>query len=128
MDLLYRRLNSQLSTKRSIADKIAIMYLGRIVEYGPAKKVFENPAHPYTNALFKAIPDENTNNDINSIIALEREVPSAINIPLGCRFHTRCPVTQEICYKEEPPVIKLSEEHEVACLLLRKNESGESLL
>ena len=103
------------------------MYLGKVVEYGPAKKVFESPAHPYTNALFKAIPDANTK-DINSIIALEGEVPSAINIPSGCRFHTRCPVALEICHKKEPPVIKLSEEHEAVCFLLKKGERGESLL
>ena len=126
-DLTYILISHDLSVVRSMADKIAIMYLGRIVEYGPAKKVFENPAHPYTNALFKAIPDVNTN-DINSIIALEGEVPSAINIPLGCRFHTRCSVVQEICYKEEPPTIRLSEEHEATCFLLRKNGSGKSLL
>lgn len=126
-NLTYILISHDLSVVKSMADKIAIMYLGKVVEYGPAKKVFESPAHPYTNALFKAIPDANTK-DINSIIALEGEVPSAINIPSGCRFHTRCPVAREICHKEEPPVIKLSEEHEAVCFLLKKGERGESLL
>lgn len=126
-NLTYILISHDLSVVKSMADKIAIMYLGKVVEYGPAKKVFESPAHPYTNALFKAIPDANTK-DINSIIALEGEVPSAINIPSGCRFHTRCPVAREICYKEEPPVIKLSEEHVAVCFLLKKGERGESLL
>lgn len=126
-NLTYILISHDLSVVKSMADKIAIMYLGKVVEYGPAKKVFESPAHPYTNALFKAIPDANTK-DINSIIALEGEVPSAINIPLGCRFHTRCPVAREICHKEEPPVIKLSEEHEAVCFLLKKGERGESWL
>jgi len=126
-NLTYILISHDLSVVKSMADKIAIMYLGKVVEYGPAKKVFESPAHPYTNALFKAIPDANTK-DINSIIALEGEVPSAINIPSGCRFHTRCPVAREICHKEEPPVIKLSEEHEAVCFLLKKGERGESWL
>jgi len=87
-ELTYILISHDLSVVKSMVDKIAIMYLGKVVEYGPAKKVFKNPAHPYTNALFKAIPDSNTK-DINSIIALEGDVPSAINIPSGCRFHTR---------------------------------------
>jgi len=118
-ELTYILISHDLSVVKSMADKIAIMYLGKVVEYGPAKEVFENPVHPYTNALFKAIPDSNTK-DIDSIIALEGEVPSAINIPSGCRFHTRCPVALEICHKKEPPVIKLSEEHETTCFLLKK--------
>ncbi len=125
--LTYILISHDLSVVKSMADKIAIMYLGKIVEYGPAGKVFENPAHPYTNALFKAIPDSNTK-DINSIIALEGEVPSAINIPAGCRFHTRCPISQKICHQKEPPVIKLSEEHEATCFFLKKGKGGKNLL
>jgi len=120
-NLTYILISHDLSVVKFMADKIAIMYLGRIVEYGPTKEVFKSPAHPYTNALFKAIPDAKTN-DISSIIALEGEVPSAINIPLGCRFHTRCPVATEICHKEEPQVIHLSKEHEAVCFLLNQGE------
>jgi len=127
LNLTYILISHDLSVVKSMVNKIAIMYLGKVIECGPAKKVFESPAHPYTNALFKAIPDADTK-DINSIIALEGDVPSAINIPSGCRFHTRCPVAMEICHKEEPPVIKLSEEHEAVCFLLKKSERGESLL
>jgi len=126
-NLTYILISHDLSVVKSMADKIAIMYLGKIVEYGPAKEVFKNPAHPYTKALFKAIPDADTK-DINSIIALEGEVPSAINIPSGCRFHTRCPVAREICHKKEPPVVKLNKEHEAVCFLLEKSKKGESLL
>jgi len=115
--LTYILISHDLSVVKSMADKIAIMYLGRIVEYGPAKEIFNTPIHPYTKALFKAIPDKNTK-EIDSIIALEGEIPSSINIPLGCRFHTRCPVAQEICCKKEPPVIKVNKDHEVVCLLL----------
>lgn len=126
-NLTYILISHDLSVVKSMADKIAIMYLGKVVEYGPAEEVFKNPTHPYTNALFKAIPNAGTK-DINSIIALEGDVPSAINIPLGCRFHTRCPVALEICHKKEPPVVKLSKEHEAVCFLLEKSKEGESLL
>ena len=126
-NLTYILISHDLSVVKSMADKIAIMYLGKVVEYGPAEEVFKNPVHPYTNALFKAIPNAGTK-DINSIIALEGEVPSAINIPSGCRFHTRCPVALEICHKKEPPVVKLSEEHEAVCFLLEKSKKGENLL
>jgi len=126
-NLTYILISHDLSVVKSMVDKIAIMYLGKIVEYGPVKKVFKNPAHPYTKALFKAIPDADTK-DINSIIALEGEVPSAINIPSGCRFHTRCPVALEICHKKEPPVVKLNKEHEAVCFLLEKSRKGKSLL
>lgn len=126
-NLTYILISHDLSVVKSMADKIAIMYLGKVVEYGPIKEVFKNPAHPYTNALFKAIPTADTK-DINSIIALEGDVPSAINIPSGCRFHTRCPVALEICHKKEPPVVKLNKEHEAVCFLLKKSKKGESLL
>jgi len=126
-NLTYILISHDLSVVKSMADKISIMYLGKVVEYGPAEEVFKNPVHPYTNALFKAIPNAGTK-DINSIIALEGDVPSAINIPSGCRFHTRCPVALEICHKKEPPVVKLSEEHEAVCFLLEKSKKGESLL
>ena len=126
-NLTYILISHDLSVVKSMADKIAIMYLGKVVEYGPAEEVFKNPTHPYTNALFKAIPNAGTK-DINSIIALEGDVPSAINIPSGCRFHTRCPVALEICHKKEPPVVKLSKEHEAVCFLLEKSKEGESLL
>jgi len=118
-NLTYILISHDLSVVKSMADKIAIMYLGKVVEYGPAKEVFKNPIHPYTNALFKAIPNAGSK-DINSIIALEGDVPSAINIPSGCRFHTRCPVALEICHKKEPPIVNLSKEHEAACFFVRK--------
>ncbi|HDK26284.1 MAG TPA: ABC transporter ATP-binding protein [Candidatus Atribacteria bacterium] len=126
-ELTYILISHDLSVVKSMADKIAIMYLGKVVEYGLAKEVFENPIHPYTNALFKAIPDSNTK-DIDSIIALEGEVPSAINIPSGCRFHTRCPIAEGICFREEPPVVKLNEDHETSCFLLKKDERRKKFI
>ncbi|WP_422444966.1 ABC transporter ATP-binding protein [Thermoanaerobacterium sp. DL9XJH110] len=120
MGLTYILISHDLSVVNYMADRIAVMYLGKIVEYGPAEKVFANPAHPYTKALFMAIPDPDTEG-IESIMTLEGNVPSAINPPAGCRFHTRCPLAGEICSKKEPPAVKLDDEHEASCFLLEKS-------
>lgn len=119
MGLTYILISHDLSVVNYMADRIAVMYLGKIVEYGPAEKVFANPAHPYTKALFMAIPDPDTEG-IESIMTLEGNVPSAINPPPGCRFHTRCPLARNICSEKEPPVVRIDDEHEVSCFLLEK--------
>lgn len=119
MKLTYILISHDLSVVNYMADKIAVMYLGKIVEYGPADKVFSNPAHPYTKALFMAIPDPEREG-IDSIVTLEGNVPSAINPPSGCRFHTRCPVATKICKEKEPPVVVLDDEHEASCFLIEK--------
>ncbi|MGB9813606.1 MAG: ABC transporter ATP-binding protein [Thermovenabulum sp.] len=119
MKLTYILISHDLSVVNYMADKIAVMYLGKIVEYGPADKVFSNPAHPYTKALFMAIPDPEREG-IDSIMTLEGNVPSAINPPSGCRFHTRCPVATKICKEKEPPLVMLDDEHEASCFLIEK--------
>ncbi|MDK2880056.1 MAG: peptide/nickel transport system ATP-binding protein [Thermoanaerobacteraceae bacterium] len=119
MGLTYILISHDLSVVNYMADRIAVMYLGKIVEYGPAEKVFANPAHPYTKALFMAIPDPETEG-LESIMTLEGNVPSAINPPPGCRFHTRCPLARNICSEKEPPVVRIDDEHEVSCFLLEK--------
>ncbi|RKL61817.1 ABC transporter ATP-binding protein [Thermoanaerobacteraceae bacterium SP2] len=119
MGLTYILISHDLSVVNYMADRIAVMYLGKIVEYGPAEKVFANPAHPYTKALFMAIPDPETEG-LESIMTLEGNVPSAINPPAGCRFHTRCPLARNICSEKEPPVVRIDDEHEVSCFLLEK--------
>ncbi|MEW9082490.1 ABC transporter ATP-binding protein [Caldanaerobacter subterraneus] len=119
LKLTYILISHDLSVVNYMADKIAVMYLGKIVEYGPAEDVFKNPAHPYTKALFMSIPDPEKEG-IESITTLEGEVPSAINPPSGCRFHTRCPVAQEICKEKEPPFILLHETHGAACFFIEK--------
>ena len=93
---------------RQVSTRIAVMYLGSIVELGSADDIFSNPSHPYTQALISAVPVP----DVGSAAARDRtvltgEVPSPINPPSGCRFHTRCPIAQERC-KSERPVL---EEH-----------------
>ena len=118
LGLTYVLISHDLGVVNYMADRIAVMYLGKIVEYGPAADVFEKAAHPYTQALFSAIPDVDTEG-MDSIITLEGEVPSAINPPQGCRFHTRCPVAKEICRREEPPRVRLGEGHEASCFFLK---------
>ncbi|MEW6624784.1 MAG: oligopeptide/dipeptide ABC transporter ATP-binding protein [Bacillota bacterium] len=119
MKLTYILISHDLSVVNYMADKIAVMYLGKIIEYGPADKIFSNPAHPYTKALFMAIPDPEKEG-IDSIMTLEGNVPSAINPPAGCRFHTRCPVATEICKEKEPPMVMIDDDHEAACFLIEK--------
>lgn len=119
LGLTYILISHDLSVVNYMSDKIMVMYLGKIVEYGRAKEVFHNPAHPYTRALFAAIPDINMEG-IDALATLEGNVPSAINPPAGCRFHTRCPEAggKEICKTEEPPMIELRGGHLAACHLL----------
>ncbi len=117
-DLTYILISHDLSVVSYMSDKIAVMYLGKIVEYGDSRKIFEDPKHPYTQALFAAIPDVDTEN-IEDIITLEGNVPSAINPPQGCRFHTRCPKAIDICFKQEPKLINIDDERLTACHILK---------
>ncbi|MGP9040084.1 ABC transporter ATP-binding protein [Cytobacillus kochii] len=99
-----------------ISDKIAVMYLGKIVELTTKEKLFSKPLHPYTEGLLSAVPlpDPMLRNKKEGVI-LEGDIPSPTNIPSGCRFHPRCPHAQEKCKNEEPTFIAHEEEHYVAC-------------
>lgn len=101
------------------ADRVAVMYLGRIVEIGTMLEVLENPQHPYTKALISVIPVPNPRLRHERII-LKGETPNPINVPSGCRFHPRCPVAIESCKASDPPNVTLSKTHQAACLLLVK--------
>ncbi|RLI66693.1 MAG: peptide ABC transporter substrate-binding protein [Promethearchaeia archaeon] len=118
-NLTFILISHDLSVVHYFSDKIAVMYLGKLVEYGESQMIFNNPKHPYTKALFAAIPDINTE-DIQNIMTLEGRVPSAINPPKGCRFHPRCPMAQEICGKEEPPAIRLNDKRIIACYFVQE--------
>lgn len=104
----------------SIADRIAVMYLGRVVEVGTADQITFNPRHPYTIALSKATPKAHPATASEAISALDGEVPSAARIPKGCRFHPRCPVAVDHCGKEDPPAVAVGPNHKAACWLLTK--------
>ncbi|RLE85529.1 MAG: oligopeptide ABC transporter ATP-binding protein, partial [Thermoprotei archaeon] len=100
-----------------ISDRIAIMYLGKIVELGNIEDVISNPYHPYSKALISAVPVPNPKRR-GKEIPIRGEVPtSPIDVPPGCRFHPRCPYAMEVCRKEEPVPKELSRGHYVACHL-----------
>lgn len=97
-----------------IADRIAVMYLGKIVEIGPTEEVLKNPAHPYTLALIQAVPSI-VKREKRKRIKITGEVPNAVNPPSGCRFHPRCPFADETCKTKEPELIEVGKDHFVAC-------------
>ena len=104
---------------RHMCDRIAVMYLGKVVEKGLTEDVIHKPLHPYTDALIAAVPvPDPTARRIR--VTIQGEVPSAINPPPGCRFSTRCPHVMEICRKKEPPLIEVAENRQVACHLHTK--------
>lgn len=109
-----------LNTVASIADRIAVMYLGRIVEIGPTAAVLANPQHPYTQALFSVAPVANPRRRRERII-LQGETPDPIHLPTGCRFHPRCPMAMEACKQVDPADVAVSEQHRAACLLVEKS-------
>jgi oligopeptide/dipeptide ABC transporter ATP-binding protein len=111
-----------LSTVAYFADRIAVMYLGRMVETGPAREVLANPQHPYTRALISVIPVPNPRLRRERII-LQGETPNPINLPSGCRFHPRCPVAAEACKVTDPANVLVGKDHHAACLLLSPKTS-----
>jgi peptide/nickel transport system ATP-binding protein len=103
-----------IALSRYMCNRIAVMYLGRIAETGPTDDVILHPLHPYTGALIAAVPVPDPTAKRTKIV-LKGEVPSAINPPSGCRFHTRCPYAQDICKKEEPQLEEMEQGRYVAC-------------
>jgi len=106
-----------LGTVAHFADKLAVMYLGRIVERGPTEQLLRDPRHPYTKALLSVVPVPNPRLRKARVI-LQGETPNAANIPAGCRFHPRCPVAIDRCRTEDPPEIALAGDQMAACLLV----------
>jgi peptide/nickel transport system ATP-binding protein/oligopeptide transport system ATP-binding protein len=103
-----------LAVVRHIADRVVVMYLGRVVEVGPKARVYATPHHPYTQALLSAAPEPEPDGQRKRII-LEGDVPSPSNVPAGCSFHTRCPIAQDICRRERPPLADVGSGHRAAC-------------
>ncbi len=106
-----------LATAAYFADRVAVMYLGRIVETGPTREVLTNPAHPYAKALLSVIPVPNPRQRRERII-LKGDPPNPIDLPPGCRFHPRCPLAQSICREQDPVIKEVNSGHQAACLLL----------
>ena len=115
MGITFLFISHDLSVVAHTCDHVAVMYLGRLVESAPTRQLFEAPRHPYTKALFSAIPSLDPD-DTNSAQKLEGEIPSPTNQPPGCKFHTRCPFTVDRCRREEPKLEHADgSHHEVAC-------------
>ncbi len=116
--LTYLFIAHDLSVVKHISDRVAVMYLGKIVEISVTENVFDNPLHPYTEALLSAIPIPDTREKAKTErIILKGDVPSPSNPPPGCRFHTRCPHAYDRCRAEEPELIDAGDDHRTACFL-----------
>ncbi len=114
MGLTYLFISHDLSVVKFISDKIGVMYLGAMMEFGAKKDIFSNPLHPYTKALFSAIPNPNPDVKMNRIV-LKGDIPSPANPPKGCRFHTRCPYAKDICREAVPNYKEYEPGHFAAC-------------
>jgi peptide/nickel transport system ATP-binding protein len=112
----YIFISHDLGVVRYLADRIAVLYLGRLMEIGPAERVFSGPHHPYTEALLSAVPA--IDGRPSERVRLRGEIPSAVNPPKGCVFHTRCPRRiGPICDDKEPPLAAATEGHAIRCHL-----------
>jgi oligopeptide/dipeptide ABC transporter ATP-binding protein len=122
LNLSYLFITHDLSMMRNVSSRVAIMYLAKIVEFAPTPVFFQNPLHPYTQMLLSSVPvltDKEEKLKPKGVIS-KGEVPSAINPPPGCRFHTRCPLVMEKCRTAEPTFVTVESGHQVACHLITK--------
>ena len=114
-DLTYLFVAHDLSVVYHISDRIAVMYLGNLVELGTADQVYHSPQHPYSQALLSAVPHPDPDSDRTDRIRLKGEIPSPLNKPSGCGFHPRCPIAQPTCDQEVPTLQSISGDHFAAC-------------
>ncbi len=108
-------ISHDLAVIRNVADRVAVMYLGKLCEVGPADVVLRTPAHHYTSLLLSAVPNRGGRKSVRSVQVADADVPSPFDPPSGCRFRTRCPVAAPVCAEVEPPLRELSPGHLVSC-------------
>jgi len=113
--LTYLFISHNLSVIRHMCDRVAVMYLGRIVEISSSDELFNNPKHPYTFALLSAVPEPDPQTRFKKKDILQGDVPSPINIPSGCRFRTRCVYATKKCAEEFPPLVEVEPGHWIEC-------------
>jgi oligopeptide/dipeptide ABC transporter ATP-binding protein len=119
--LSYLFIGHDLSVVRHLCDRVAVMYLGRVMEMADAEELFANPQHPYTQALIDAVPNPDPQSEATRTVdALAGEIPSPLDPPSGCVFHTRCPQAQAVCSSQVPPLTKVEAGHVAACVLVEK--------
>jgi oligopeptide transport system ATP-binding protein len=115
--LSYVFVSHDLAVVEHLSDRVAIMYLGKIVEIAPGRSIYANPQHPYTQALLTAIPIPDPKSEMHRAV-LKGDLPNPANPPSGCTFRTRCPLAEKICREEVPEMIKRGEEHYAACHMI----------
>ncbi len=115
-------ISHDLSVVKYICETVAVMYLGKIVEIAPKEELFANPKHYYTQALISAIPIPDIHTKREHII-LQGDIPSPVNPPEGCHFHTRCPYVTEKCMESEPQLREICNGHKVACHLVGEEKA-----
>ena len=117
LNISYLFISHDLAVVRQISHRVAVMYLGKLVEIGDSDQVYSNPLHPYTQALLSSIPiPDPIKEKKRKRIILKGEPPHPMDPPSGCVFRTRCPIADEECSRIIPPMVKHSDRHEVACL------------
>ena len=119
--MAYVFISHDLSVVKFISDKILVMYLGAVMEFGTKEDIFRNPMHPYTKALFSAVPNPDPTMKMDRI-KLQGDIPSPANPPKGCRFHTRCPYAKEVCKHVTPEYKEYENGHFAACHLLNEEQ------
>ncbi|MEM1655657.1 MAG: ABC transporter ATP-binding protein [Nitrososphaerota archaeon] len=116
-NISYLCITHDIATSKYFSEKIAVMYAGRIVEFGASSTVLKDPLHPYTRALIEAIPDPDPSNRLSIRRVIRGEPPDLSNPPKGCRFHPRCPYVMDVCRHDDPDLVQIRSGHHVACHL-----------